>query len=740
MRVVFTLMGKRNRPGGRRRGRMADASKTLGSPESDDHLGDDKKLRDDSEKQQQGHTNEVRKKKGLPPRDPLVPHPAGGGKPEDSRPMEEDDIPLLPGELILLRRIYSHTPSGMALGREASRDEFVAANRRVRRERAVYREVTGQMVTYGKVYAKGGTKRKEGRKGACPLRTLMVRLMPQEGEIAGERMSSKSLARAVDRSISEFERHTGAEVINAVVHRMSGHDLHIHVQYTMVKKELETPQMLGKRLKPWKAKASALSRAALAAEGITDPPPALVGGRTNKLIRDGVLEPRPVAAVEYKKMTALRSIADDAMLGYSFKNKLNLVRAAEQGEDPSLVERVIRKNDEPGKFRGLLKIPDKQLEAFYLDLWFERVWRESVRGQLKRDAREAVRLAGLDVANDYATYGTTVVEQTHLDRQKAEQAAEALKLEQDRAELTSTIRNSVAIQLRSAQQLLSGEVLPAPGTVIEARQALMDSVETVREKTRQEAWEGVWRKLTNRWQDPLPGSSAEKMERVVETVVEETKTGAVLSGLKEAFWALFPNREQHSEDAKEIQREIASGIRERVADCYRAVLGVLFPGRKLVSSDPEKMQEELVTAAEEFKGAALKLGLATVQRELLGDEVPVPEEVSDLEESVRSAVADFRAGARREAAEVILGDKMERAEATGIDPFSAVGEEFERLRDSEALLKEFAAAEVEVDTQLGPLHEQARQLLQAHAKSRVLAGKPPVQEVVKKTKPKEPEV
>jgi hypothetical protein len=375
---------------------MARTNKNISTNDSDDHLGRELKLRKDSLAQTKNHTNKVRAQKGLPAI--LISDPAiGTGSADDvgSIPFDEaGDLELVRNAgLIVGLRAYSGD-AGERIGEE----EFVAIHRRVRRERVRYRELNGVMVALGETVPRfDATKKdkntnkkirnKETRYVPGILRSIMVRLMPTEAVAVGESgMTRNNVEAAMDKTVAAFEQATGCQVVTAVTHRMSVTDLHIHIQYTQVLPFTETSRMLGRRLKPWKVEASRKAKESLRADGIAHPAPAQVGARKKKLIAEGLIPAPPQAGIEFRKVAGARDLGDGAILGYSFRQKLNLVRAAELGGEVELAHEVARRNDERwGRFTPIATRPDEELDAKYLDLWLERHWRQNITSQLPED-------------------------------------------------------------------------------------------------------------------------------------------------------------------------------------------------------------------------------------------------------------------------------------------------------------------------------------------------------------------
>jgi hypothetical protein len=435
--------GKKNQPGGREGNAMAKTNKSANSNSFDEHLAQKERLRRDGEKQRLEHIRRARRKRGQPTEKVDAITILDGETAVKKLPDEDADRNLLlidDHSLIVGLRTYERNPDGSPVGRTVTSDEFVATHRRVRRERERYRELDGTLVSVGEVVRKRKGRdmetltskmelRDDLRRAPCVLKSIMVRLMPHEAEIAGGELKGKSLDAAMDRVVTEYAAATGCEVISAAVHRMSGKDLHIHIQYTLVIGGVESKSMLGRRLVPWKRMAAEMARAALMQEGVENPNPSAIGAMKKRLIADEKLDPAPVAGIEYRKIKGRRSLRDDAILGYSFRMKLNLVRLAEDAGDPALGNRVIARNDERKRFRPIARREDADLERQYLDLWLERAWRNSVKAELPEEALERIRVAGVDAAKDYAELGTVMVEEFHIKRRKLELRKEADEIE-----------------------------------------------------------------------------------------------------------------------------------------------------------------------------------------------------------------------------------------------------------------------------------------------------------------------
>lgn len=467
-------MGKKNQSGGRRGRQMARTNKSMSSKEADDHLSKLEKLRKDAEKQL-AHINKVREKKGLPPMKRMTVdlHADIVLRTNDDAADEElvKDCELVKdGDLITGIRVYDRSADG-PVGRRVAGEEFSAVHSLAKRVRECYRELDGTMVRVGDVIGTKvgnvGARKELLRRAPSPLKSIMVRLMPHEAEVTGAELTRIQIEAAMDRTAAAFEAETGCEVISAVVHRMSATDLHIHLQYTMIHQVEESTSMLGRRMKPWKAMASKMAREALEADGVP-PSPAAIGKKKLDLIASGLLEAAPEAGIEFHKRKGLRSLGDGAILGYSFRQKLNLVRLAEDGGELEIAAGVTTLRDMRGGFAPIAKKSDDELNGKYLDLWLERFWRRSVTDELSEDSRVRLVEAGVEAARNYATFGTTLVEETHT----------ALRIEELNEKAKALDASFFAAKAEEAQNALRTAELDELAKAIEAASLVAKATET----------------------------------------------------------------------------------------------------------------------------------------------------------------------------------------------------------------------------------------------------------------------
>lgn len=449
----------------------------MSSSEADEHLALLARLKKDSEKQLK-HINRIREKKGLPPIQRLTP-----GNEDDQiviRNMDEkeDQELVANSDLIIGLRVYKRSPDG-PVGSKVDGEELCATHREVRRFRECYRDFDGSMVHVGEVT---GMRKIDGRvkngkvvepkeierKAPGVLKSIMVRLVPHEAEVVGVKLTRETVASAMDRTVAEFERGTGVEVISAVVHQMSPTDLHIHIQYTLTHQVEESKSMLGRRHRPWRLHAAAMARESLTSDGVLNPAPITIWKRKQEMIQAGILEPEPQAGIEFQKRAGLRDLGDGAILGYSFRQKLNLVRLAEDGGEPEVASAVIKKNDERGRFAPYARKSDEVLDRDFLDLWLERAWRRNVKEELPEELKKGLVTAGVEAAKNYAIFGTTLVEDHHIEIRTKELAIESEKI------LSAKRVSKAEIQKQADELFVEANRIRAEQAAFERRKAATD--------------------------------------------------------------------------------------------------------------------------------------------------------------------------------------------------------------------------------------------------------------------------
>lgn len=443
--------GYSNQPGSRGGNALSKTDKTVNSADFDEHMSLEDRLRRHRIKQK-AHMKAVERRKAGHRVDPCgLKLPDDESKPvpleseEDDRKvvlegdyqtveLEEDSRKVVlnrDGRLIVGLRVYEQNADGTPRGKSATSEELLAKHRLIRRERECHIDQDGTHVRVGELTRerKGkyldkptfwGPERSRERRVPAVMRSILGRLMPHEGEVSGEELTQDVVEDAMDEAVSEFQKATGCEIISAAAHRMSGHDLHIHIQYTMVVFQRKKLGKYTKERKEWRTIGSAMAREVLREEGVKAPNPSSIGAKKKRLIEAGELVPEPESKVVFRKVKGLRFMGNGSILGHSFRNKLNVVRLAEEAKLPDLANRVIELRDELGGFRPITKRSDKELEGQYLDLWLERMWRRIIKARLSKDALKKVRTEGVTAARNYAKFGAVKPKESDLERLKVD--------------------------------------------------------------------------------------------------------------------------------------------------------------------------------------------------------------------------------------------------------------------------------------------------------------------------------
>ncbi|MBK1815753.1 hypothetical protein JIN84_09000 [Luteolibacter yonseiensis] len=455
---------------------LSPTSKTVTSEDMLEHMGIVLRLMKDAASTQRHHVSRLRKELGLPPnaalpdavgdkdghsRDyfPTVPEIDGDTLKDVERKEAACGLLLEEGSVIAGLRIYrAKAGSGeddawlaKSIPVEGGR-EWVNHNKKLIKERATYSELNRLIVTAGEAIGerKGedvGRRKEKIRYATSPLKTITARLMPHEAEILFGSLSGNGLDRAMDSLKKDFEHEIGCEVASMAVHRMRNNDLHVHVQYTMVL-EVEMPKKAYGPLKnEWEKKAVDCARQSLFAEGKRDFP-AAVGKRKKLLIEQGVIPPPP-KRTRFEKQKGNRNLKTNSLLGYSFKFKLNMLRAAQAfPEETELAEKIAQRGDKKGDFRDkFLFRTDEEIQAERLDYWLERRWRESVAAEVPEEIRARLPAAALEEARKYAIHGTTQVEAFHLELHRD---ATEKQLVDSETQLTRILDEAADLEIRMA--------------------------------------------------------------------------------------------------------------------------------------------------------------------------------------------------------------------------------------------------------------------------------------------------
>lgn len=657
-----------------------------------------------------------------------------------------------------------------------------------------YRENTGQKVTVGEEYAKRQIIGKDGkptkdasrrskdklkRKGASPMLSITLRLMPHEARAVGDagfagQLTDAQLDRAIDRTVQELEAKVGCEVISAAVHRMRNSDLHIHIQFTMVLPVDRDESQLKQAIANWHSEAAEKARASLVAEN-RRALPASIGKRIKEMVAEKQIDPAPTevpAEFEkiYQKMTGLRSLKNEVILGYSLKFKLNLVRVIEaarkkvgKNQEPpnrldELREQVISKYDENDGFRFKAAMSDKYLEKQYLDVWLERLWRSNVVDELPDSAKEKLIAAGVKDARKYVEEGSTRgAGQSFLDRHNADVAKRLIEAEeavmattQEIEKIEAKIKEIKGMVLEESSRLekLAEHVEDAKaeifGELEEAWRDLADPEDLVAATGESPASQGdeeTQEPTVSTWMTRIKSALGRK-EKAVEKAAEERGKVRAWTWVIKKLWAEAPvgadaNKLETVADValnKRVSGMISKGVSAGLAFVFES-FGKVAPSGK----GDAGIRQDLEDAKNEYETSVRSEILRDTLGQVQGGRTPEIEGVGEdgLKIQIQKEVGDFRGGVAAQTrvalegltrhifgnslANYLIGSKKEEAELK-----SVLKDEYDRLGQAELQLEKALTIIKKNNATLG---EEAGKIIDA---------RPKVPEKTKTTKPPTP--
>jgi hypothetical protein len=569
--------------------------------------------------------------------------------------------------------------------------------------RSKYREIGGEIVEEGKVYAtrkllgKDGKLKKDAqrrsedkldRKGSSPMLSVTLRLMPHEAKAVGDaglvgEFTDDKLDGAIDRTVGAFETKVGCEVISVAVHRMRNSDLHIHIQYTMVLPVDRDEKFLKKAIKDWRSAAAQKARAALLSEK-GNAAPAAIGKRIKEMVEKKEIDPEPNEVPSnsetiYKKKTGLRKLGNEVILGYALKYKLNLVRMIERALERQDTDRetlddlaklrdaVISMHDQNEGFRFKANKSDIDLDKKYLDLWLERQWRSNVVAELPEAAKKELLAEAIKDARRYADAGSTrEVGQYHLDYQHLFDIAKRLKEAQEAIKATTEEIEKIERKIEESQSAFTEESkrLEKLATRIED-----DKIEVFGEL--QKAWRGLvepedlvatdhgssavqpgvepaLESTISGWMTRISNALGRK-EKAVEKAAEERGTASVWKWHIKKFGGQIPLETE----TKVLKSCAEAALKKRASDFIAQGIGeglevvFRFFGKEVpIGKRNSEIQKELVAAKKEYESGirleALRENFGFIQGERTQEIEKLS--VDELKEQIQSQAGNFRGG------------------------------------------------------------------------------------------------
>jgi hypothetical protein len=686
----------------------------------------------------------------------------------------------LSDEIVALRIYQKGSPPERVPVSEGQR--WVDHNENLLDARWNYRENTGQIVTVGEEYAerhiigKDGKPTKDGllrstdklkRKGASPMRSITLRLMPHEARAVGEegfagQLTDAQLDRAIDRTVQEFEAKVGCEVVSAAVHRMRDSDLHIHIQYTMVLPVDRDEKQLKQAIANWHSEASEKARVSLEAEN-RRAVPAAVGKRIKEMVAKNQLDPEPTEVPAdfekiYQKRTALRSLNNKAILGYSLRFKLNLTRAIETArgkvgenhESPERLEelrqQVISKYDRNNGFRFKAAMSDEFLEKQYLDVWLERQWRSNVVDELPASAKEKLIAAGVKDARKYVEEGSTrEAGQSFLYRHNADVAKRLIEAEeavmattQEIEKIEAKIKEIKGMGLEESSRLeklasrVDDDKAEIFGELEEAWRDLADPeglVAATGESPASQGDEETQEPTVSTWMTRIKSALGRKEKAVEKAAEERGKVGAwtwVITKLgAEAPVGSDAKKLETVADValnKRVSGLISKGVSDGLAFVFE-FFGKVAPAGK---GDVE-IRQDLVDAKTEYESGVRVEALRDTLGQIQGGRTPETKEMGEdgLKTQIQKEVGKFHGGVATQTrvalegltrhifgnslANYLIGTKKEEAELKAV-----LKDEYDRLRQADLQLEQALNIIKQNDATLG---KEAGKIIDARPKA-----------------------
>jgi len=689
---------------------LSAPSKVISGIAALEHMGLVLKLLRDSLGSEMSYVARIRREMGLPKLSTAELNPAD----DDGKSMIYDGtLMVASGDKIVALRTYrwGFPPESIPI---EEGDRWVAHNMNLILERETHADIGGKIVTMGQVIGKRKnwtnpkTGKTENRKdlnriASSPLRSVVVRLMPHEARAAGEWMTGPQLERAIDQTVADIEKALGCEVVSAAAHRMKDFDLHIHIQYTMVlclpaqSPEDVLRESLRHSLDKWEKIAVVAAKSSLESEGRAAFPSA-IGKRIRVLTQAGELPPKPTEESEarrllelpatpipqkYKKFDGLRSLNNKTILGYSLKHKLNMVRELEAAQKSAagneeivaglenLRQRVIDHRDGKKKTRELVPMPDATLDAMYFDLWLERQWRMAVVAQLPAAEQKKLPAAAVADANNYVVFGTTRVEQGHLDRHNADVAERLKAAESAMAKTKETIAE---IEKRIIEETARLEA--------HAAQVNNDRADVLKE-------------LQTTWLDIAAPED--------------------VAAIEEAVGDVPSSREIPKEEAEESHETSISGWMDRIKIALVRKESAVALKEKIVTSRESAMEAE-------------KTSLANTRVQLAG-------KVRNMRRKIRDEGADKVREVIWGVTALVLGkNRADRLFKDGADPKVEIGERISLWKRAENLLSRVVTIHASPGTPADQILKDVKVLVKENAES-ILRDETPPQAVVANTAP-----
>lgn len=307
--------------------------------------------------------------------------------------------------------------------------------------------------------------RKPVENGPKPLQVILARLPPWEGSTVGPELLSDpvQLKKRLVKLCEDFSHRYNVDVVGAVVHRESNHDLHVHLVFSQTRERTRPKKMQVRDMRVEKKKIHDEIRAELRSQG----KPAT--NRTVSMVfkkkeQAGELSHRfgETDFVWYERIRRKEKNPRRSTLGHAFVCKMQTWRAADTADKDAVAAFRDKPPNHPRfdySFRQRFAAAESRgeiLEDLWWNLWLGERWRKLCLDGLAQELSEKSAALGREMASSYLKYGSTVptlaerlvVEKRNLEVKVSEQSERIAELA---IELEEASAASLADRNRLAQ-------------------------------------------------------------------------------------------------------------------------------------------------------------------------------------------------------------------------------------------------------------------------------------------------
>jgi hypothetical protein len=287
------------------------------------------------------------------------------------------------------------------------------------------------------------------------LHVIISRLPPWTALEVGESLAkdnNKLSQKTVDLSDWFSERYN-VDVIAAVVHRESDHDLHVHMVFSRTREVAVSRSPSARQISSRKKALNREAREMLKAAG----KPA-TNREVARLVQQWIAEKRkPDPTAEYRLVENRRY--DDKgetirrnVMGHAFRSKLQIWRVSKSEDKDAVAALWDKPAEDRYSFRGRIIAAEKsgqKLEDFWWDLAISEKWNALCQQDLDQASLERIGQQGAKMAHTYLLEGSTVPDP--IDLLTASQKRMETEIKDLRAEKQITSRQLDRLQKEYGQ-------------------------------------------------------------------------------------------------------------------------------------------------------------------------------------------------------------------------------------------------------------------------------------------------